>query len=1326
MTTLVFDDRPTRARAPASKISSDGNRDNIEEEDEDGEELEWLEEPSTMAPAVATSDASMSHEESLAESQGRAAGDDLLSTVRMEQAAAGEDGKSEGNDGQLTQQRQQQRQHEQQQEQQRHEKHELADSGEEKIIGGGTTPFSEGPVSPPSAPPTADSVVSRLSQRRSIHYSTIFETAKLVNEAKCDRLARRLRERSENNEGDNNNDNATKATRRSVLLSPKLTKTKAAPFSLDGDVAYVDKLLIQTSYAVISCWIFLVSLSYYVVPPESIVWYEGTERNAALVELSILATAVTMKHFPLLWEKNFIERGGVGRRRRGSMMAGRTRIGGILAGGLVTQFIAIMTAVIMVCFPVPVMVDPILGSRVHFIRWCEWIPLAGYMTLMTECIDAPQYDGAALTHQWRTKFTVSAMESISTFCGFLFPFCRDFRLWLSVMVFSCVTYSAIIFRYLEKRKLFRTCVWRGGGSVDEVELYQRARISLSLHRACCVVWTMITVNYFVFSLGPHVVSERRFPALHDPASVMIGECFMDLLAKCLYMALIVEVHYAGFDEARRANRRLAELRETMSVVWENSSDAIAISVRKISGSVTSMVSPSFFRQALLARMEGGRDKIDDISAIILEHDDIAKKTETTTNMSRINEAKLPNVGIKIVRKADFASVDLHSASENKNEMEYLGRRKNDPMTAPVLAFTDMLKRAWQGNPKISGGDFLFEHDTCTLQDQEGSGNGASSSSSSSRTKFEAKATRLEENAVVIVVRNVSERYRRFEAEKRFVFETTARQKDAEANRFTRHEVKNGLLAAIEICGNAREQLSDDLGREKNDGGDVGAPEKTVSGQMENMMELDRTLHEVLDIVLAETMARDVIHEMYAPRMERIDLNHILTRTRGFKANSGQFSVTRKPSPLPILLSDQGLFKCIHGNAIRNALRYGEQGGKISTEATYDQETGVLEVKVINLPGPGHEKLVGMGSRASELVFSHGTRLHKDSDLGKRYHSAGDGAWIIRKCANILQGTVDITFEEKRTTFTFRAPVKSHKPPSRGTDTFHLPRDVWGIAIDDSKIQRKLLRRFLQHAGVPEPRQVILGQKPGEIAGFVDFVVDFVARRPGDRFVLIADENLEMDDDGGDGDNDSGFVAGRHHETISGSKCIKRIRGALTPEQESRVLALVRSANDSPQDLALYESRAHGYMPKVPLRGLSVRETMFPLWERRFPKGRRGAEGQRGDDDSDSDGSCLSRIASIENLRDLTLVSPTEVLVELEQIDALCVPHRSDGTSCDRWCVLWDKLHQLKGDLKSVNVDDKFSTTIDLIETLRGENFPANFMSTWLRIRSDVISFISQN
>lgn len=457
------------------------------------------------------------------------------------------------------------------------------------------------------------------------------------------------------------------------------------------------------------------------------------------------------------------------------------------------------------------------------------------------------------------------------------------------------------------------------------------------------------------------------------------------------------------------------------------------------------------------------------------------------------------------------------------------------------------------------------------------------------------------------------------------------------------------------------------------------------------------------------MARDVIHEMYVPRVERVDVNHIFAQTRGFNANEGQFSVVCNPSPLPIFLADQGLFKCIHGNAIRNALKYGQPGGRITTEATYNSDSGELETKVINLPGPGHDQLVKLGERATELVFAQGTRLHKDLDKSRRRtHSAGDGAWIIHKCATILGGTVSISFDDEQTVFTFKTPIQVHSTPTPGIDTFKLPQGVWGIGIDDSKIQRKLLRRFLHHVGIDEQRQIILGQKSSEIDGFVDFVVDFMNRHPGDQVFLIADENLERNADAA------------NHDMVSGSECIKEIRNRIDSEQEQQLLALVRSANDSPKDLALYRSRAHGYMPKVPLRGLNVKEMVAPLWNERFSLEKRVKD--VGDGLASESSSSFHRISSIDNLQDLTLISPIELLAQTEQIDAICV---REYTSQDRWPLLVDKLHQLKGDLMSVNVDDKLSSTINLIEGLMGGDQPSNFMTIWLRIRSDIIAFISR-
>jgi hypothetical protein len=49
--------------------------------------------------------------------------------------------------------------------------------------------------------------------------------------------------------------------------------------------------------------------------------------------------------------------------------------------------------------------------------------------------------------------------------------------------------------------------------------------------------------------------------------------------------------------------------------------------------------------------------------------------------------------------------------------------------------------------------------------------------------------------------------------------------------------------------------------------------------------------------------------------------------------------------------------------------------------------------------------------------------------------------------------------------------------------------------------------------------------------------------------------------------------------LSGSVVLKEILHNLPPEDEARVLVLVRSANDSAKDVERYVERTHGFFPK---------------------------------------------------------------------------------------------------------------------------------------------------
>ena len=54
-----------------------------------------------------------------------------------------------------------------------------------------------------------------------------------------------------------------------------------------------------------------------------------------------------------------------------------------------------------------------------------------------------------------------------------------------------------------------------------------------------------------------------------------------------------------------------------------------------------------------------------------------------------------------------------------------------------------------------------------------------------------------------------------------------------------------------------------------------------------------------------------------------------------------------------------------------------------------------------------------------------------------------------------------------------------------------------------------------------------------------------------------------------------------------------------------MFALVRSANDSSSDIAIYCDRAHGFLPKAPIKRDKVSETLAPMWFKRFPQAQFG-------------------------------------------------------------------------------------------------------------------------
>ena len=361
----------------------------------------------------------------------------------------------------------------------------------------------------------------------------------------------------------------------------------------------------------------LVAISYRLCPPDLVQPLEGVEMNAAALAAILLFVSVVSIILPLLYR---------GRQRAFS---------GVVIGALTVQSVAFITDLLMATVAVPVMIDPVFGTRVHLLRWCEWTPLAFLMTFLTEGVGVPNVLSKRMKGGWKDRlgrkkkdddyrdgedddddddddnedkeddgksthivaaYTNGLAQGFSTLCGLIFPFCPGLKSWTFFMVVSCLLFFVIFYRLKCKINSHRKMAM--GSSVDEIEIYNRSLLSLKLLGTCTFLWTVLVCTYFFSTVGPTV-----FPSLEDKVDVealtMVGECTMDVVAKVLYMFIIVDVHDQVFDQSARAERRLEELRQMMAVVWDNSSDVIGISVRSINGSVTTMLSESLFiRHAL--------------------------------------------------------------------------------------------------------------------------------------------------------------------------------------------------------------------------------------------------------------------------------------------------------------------------------------------------------------------------------------------------------------------------------------------------------------------------------------------------------------------------------------------------------------------------------------------------------------------------------------------------------------------------------------------------------------------------------------------------------
>ena len=214
-------------------------------------------------------------------------------------------------------------------------------------------------------------------------------------------------------------------------------------------------------------------------------------------------------------------------------------------------------------------------------------------------------------------------------------------------------------------------------------------------------------------------------------------------------------------------------------------------------------------------------------------------------------------------------------------------------------------------------------------------------------------------------------------------------------------------------------------------------------------------------------------------------------------------------------------------------------------------------------------------------------------------------------------------------------------------------------------------------------------------GFEDFTVQYMENH-GDSFVfLIVDENLDvMRDDG-------------TPLTISGSECVENIRKRLPKHLERRMLALIRSANDSSSDVALYKARAHGFLPKAPVKKGGVLEALAPQWLQRFPPDEFGYSSE------------IRSQVKMTNCDDVSC-SPLDIDQKLNEIEQLFDTEWSEA----KVHLIKDSMHELKGDLLTFNSNVNVASMVGLINLIITAHSYATMLEKWIVLRDKVKETLS--
>ena len=488
-----------------------------------------------------------------------------------------------------------------------------------------------------------------------------------------------------------------------------------------------------------------------------------------------------------------------------------------MVGSMTVQLVAIASITLMLSFPTPVLLDPVTGLRTHMVRWVEWVVLSFLMTFLTESIDMR---GARLP--WMHGVAIG----VSTVAGALFPFCPNWNCWLAVFITSWLLFMSIYVRLYQRYQRFSLMTKPTESiSLEETQKldYERAKYSLRTIAICAFAWTLLAMSFSIVAILRKFVPKEHF--LASESLILLVESFFEIFSKVWYFNVLIEVHNIIFDDASQAMNRFEELRVVMSTIWNTSSDVMVwCTMDRENRNIHAVVSPSFLEWQNPRPSPGDDDDDQGVSKSLqprLPHDDRKKPTlilEIDTNRRTFSHHILQLKLDSAITRED--AVDLMKemkesqpieASEVGNHNET--KQKDEIVDGNIATLASLLCRVFESpasefeRMEDNFKELILQHRVQSENDDKIDDELDANSNPIQHNQYkreigfrqlhcEAKVSKVDDSSCLVVVRDISERYERFEMEKQLVAEITARKKDTEANRFTRHEVKNSILACI--------------------------------------------------------------------------------------------------------------------------------------------------------------------------------------------------------------------------------------------------------------------------------------------------------------------------------------------------------------------------------------------------------------------------------------------------------------------------------------------------------------------------------------------------